>query len=207
MPRTGRPREFDRDKALEAAMMLFWKQGYEPTSLNQLKECMGGISPASFYSAFGSKEALFREIMERYLETHGQAMVSLRDETLPPREAIELALRRSARMQTSRTHPPGCLTVLGASNCSAENRHIEALLAAERARNRRDIKACVSRAISQGELSSSTNMEMLTTAFDTFLLGIALKAKDGAKVGDLDAAITALMSLWDSQKTTTPHNS
>jgi TetR/AcrR family transcriptional repressor for divergent bdcA len=178
-------------------MMLFWSQGYEPTSLNQLKQCMGDISPASFYAAFESKEALFREVVERYLETHGQAMASLRDETLPPREAIELALRRSARMQTEATHPPGCLTVLGASNCSPENRHVEALLAAERTRNRQGIEACVARAVASGELSSSTDAEALAMAFDTFLLGIAFKSKDGSKADQFDAAITTLMRLWD----------
>lgn len=197
MARTGRPREFDRDKALEAAMTLFWAQGYEPTSLNQLKACMGDISPASFYAAFGSKEALFREVFEHYLETHGRAIAILRDETLPPRQAIELALRRSARMQTEPTHPPGCLTILGASNCSPENKHIEGILATERARNREAIKACVARAIASGELSSSTDADALTTTFDTFLLGIALEAKDGASAGRLETAISLLMQLWD----------
>ncbi|WP_114217254.1 TetR/AcrR family transcriptional regulator [Ochrobactrum sp. 3-3] len=197
MVRTGRPREFDRDKALEAATMLFWAQGYEPTSLNQLKECMGGISPASFYAAFGSKEALFREVVEHYLATHGQVIASLRDETLPPREAIELALRRSARMQTERSHPIGCLTALGASNCSPANKHIAELLALERERNRKAIRACVARAVASGELSSLIDVDALTTAFDTFLLGIALEAKDGVAVEKLDAATSLLMQIWD----------
>jgi len=197
MPRTGRPREFDRNKAIEAALALFWSQGYEPTSLSQLKACMGDISPASFYAAFGSKEALFREVVERYLQTHGQVTTSLHDQTLPPREAIETALRRSARMQTAHSHPPGCFMILGASNCSPENSHVGDLLAAERARNRRGIKACVARAIANGELASSTNVDALTTAFDTFLVGIAVEARDGAKARKLDAAITLLMRLWD----------
>lgn len=107
MARTGRPREFDRDKAIDAATALFWAQGYEPTSLAQLKSCMGNISPASFYAAFGSKEALFREVVQRYLETYGQVMAPLWDESLSPRDAIERTLRGSARMQATRTHRPG----------------------------------------------------------------------------------------------------
>lgn len=198
MARTGRPREFDRDKALDAALMLFWTQGYEPTSLNQLKACMGNISPASFYAAFGSKKALFREVVQRYLETYGQVTAPLWDETLAPRDAIEQTLRRSARMQTTRSHPTGCLIVLGASNCSPENQSVQTLLAAERARTRKGMKACVDRAVANGELPPSPATETLPTLFTTFLHGMACEARDGNRAKKLEAAITTLMQIWDS---------
>jgi TetR/AcrR family transcriptional regulator, copper-responsive repressor len=197
MARTGRPREFDRDKAIDAALTLFWGQGYEPTSLHQLKDCMGGISTASFYAAFRSKEALFREAVTRYLETYGQATASLRDALLSPREAIETALRRSARMQTAASHPPGCLIVLGASNCSPENRHIDALLMSERGRNRQAIEAQVARAAANGALRPSADTATLARAFSVFLHGMSFEAKDGATCEELDASITRLMRLWD----------
>ncbi|MCX2562310.1 TetR/AcrR family transcriptional regulator [Acetobacter farinalis] len=199
MARTGRPREFDRDKALDAAMALFWAQGYEPTSLSQLKACMGNISPASFYAAFGSKEALFREIVQRYLETYGQVMAPLWDETLSPREAIEQTLRGSARMQTGHAHPTGCLIVLGASNCSPENHSVQYLLAAERARTRSGISACVNRAIAQGALADTPLTETLPAVFTAFLHGMACEARDGGSAEKLEAAIESLMRLWDSQ--------
>ncbi|MBS1081250.1 TetR/AcrR family transcriptional regulator [Gluconobacter kondonii] len=198
MARTGRPREFDRDKAVEAAMTLFWSQGYEPTSLGQLKACMGGISPASFYAAFGSKEGLFREVVERYLQTYGRVTDSLHDLSLPPRKAIETALRRSAKMQTEKSHPPGCFIILGASNCSPENLHVEELLPAERMRNRQGIKDCVRRAVANGELASSTDVDALATVFDAFFVGSAVEARDGTRTRKLDAAITQLMRFWDS---------
>ncbi|MGF1276535.1 TetR/AcrR family transcriptional regulator [Acetobacter pasteurianus] len=198
MARTGRPREFDRDKALDAALTLFWTQGYEPTSLNQLKACMGNISPASFYAAFGSKEALFREVVQRYLETYGQVMEPLWDETRTPRDAIEQTLRRSARMQTTHSHPTGCLIVLGASNCSPENQSVQMLLAAERARTRKGIKACVDRAVANGELPPSPATETLPNLFTTFLHGMACEARDGDRAKKLNAAITTLMQIWDS---------
>ena len=197
MARTGRPREFDRDKAVDAAMMLFWAQGFEPTSLQQLRDAMGGISAASFYAAFGSKAALFREAVGHYLETHGQALASLMDETLPPKQAIETALRRSALMQTAPAHPPGCLIVLGASNCSPENLHIEALLKSERARNRQAIAAHLARAVADGALPPTADVAMLAGVFNTFLLGISSEARDGAGWAAIDASITGLMSLWD----------
>jgi len=107
MPRTGRPRGFDRDLAVQQAMRLFWEQGYEATSLAQLKGAMGGIAPASFYAAFKSKEALFREVLDRYLVTHGQVTAPLLDPAVPPRMAVEQSLRASARMQTDGAHPLG----------------------------------------------------------------------------------------------------
>lgn len=200
MARTGRPRTFDREQALDAAMRLFWAQGYEPTSLNQLKAAMGDISPASFYAAFGSKESLFDEVVRRYQSSYGQVTASLKDENLPPREAIENALRRSARMQTDRTHPAGCLIILGASNCSAENRHVENALVADRAQNRAHIEACIKRAMNNGELSHNTNVLGLATLFHTFLMGITFEARDDVHADHLDAAITALMQIWDLYK-------
>ena len=70
MARTGRPRAFDRDDAVDQAMQLFWQHGYDSTSLSLLKAALGGgISAPSFYAAFGSKEALFDECVQRYLTT------------------------------------------------------------------------------------------------------------------------------------------
>ena len=85
----GRPRGFNRDEAVHQALHLFWAQGYEATSLAQLKAVMGNISTASFYAAFGSKEALFREALGCYLASHGQVLAPLIDSNLHPRRAIE----------------------------------------------------------------------------------------------------------------------
>lgn len=197
MARTGRPREFDRDRAIDAATVLFWAQGYEPTSLTQLKSCMGNISPASFYAAFGSKEALFREVVQYYLETYGQVMAPLWDESLSPRDAMERTLRGSARMQAARTHPTGCLVVCGASNCSPENETVQALLAAERQRTRAGIRACVERAITNGELQASAATDTLPDIFTTFFHGMTCEARDGMTSKKLDAAVTSLLTLWD----------
>jgi TetR/AcrR family transcriptional repressor for divergent bdcA len=120
------------------------------------------------------------------------------DTSLPPKQAIELALRRSARMQTAPAHPPGCLIARGASNCSPENRHIETFLMSERARNRQAIEAQLARAVAGGELPSTAGTAMLAGVFSTFLVGIASEARDGAPWEVIDAAITGLMRLWDN---------
>src|SRR5258706_15807861 len=75
----GRPRSFDRDKALERAMQVFWKQGYEATSIQDLTRAMG-INPPSLYAAFGDKERLFMEAVERYERECGPAGACILDE-------------------------------------------------------------------------------------------------------------------------------
>ncbi len=80
MPRTGRPRGFDKDKAVQQATGLFWKQGHEATSPARLKAAMGGMWGASLYAAFGSEEALFRLVLDHCLQTRGQVIAPLLDD-------------------------------------------------------------------------------------------------------------------------------
>ncbi|HBU84794.1 MAG TPA: TetR/AcrR family transcriptional regulator [Paenibacillus sp.] len=197
MARTGRPRIFDREEALLQAMMLFWEQGFEATSLLQLRAAMGDISAASFYAAFESKEALYKEAVERYMGTFGRVTESFSDLTLSPRKAIETTLKSTAKMQTDSTHPSGCLIVLSASTCSSRNNHIRDIVAEKRKLTRGRLQACIQRAVEIGELPAFTDVSMLTTVFDTFMQGISTQARDGVPFATLDQAITKIMGIWD----------
>lgn len=199
MAQMGRPRTFDRDAAIEQALHLFWEQGYESTSLNQLKAAIGsGISAPSFYAAFGSKEALFQECVTRYLNTYAQVTECLWDTNLAPREAVEQALRRSARMQCERGHPKGCMVALGVMSApSPELSAVTAPLTRSRARTRAGIKACIERAVAAGELRKDVDTRALRTVFDSFLLGLSTLARDGVGLQVMDAAISQVMGIWD----------
>ena len=206
MAQMGRPRTFDRGVAITQAMHLFWEHGYDATSLSQLKANIGGgITAPSFYAAFGSKQALFNEVMERYLNTHGRVTDSLFDTTLSPRESIELTLRRSAKMQCEPDHPKGCLVALGLlSACTDESKIISQPLAQARASNRAGIVACIERAIAAGELPATVVPDALATVFDSFLLGISVLARDGEPFEKIDKAITQIMTLWDASRISSP---
>ncbi|MFX1681403.1 TetR/AcrR family transcriptional regulator, partial [Mitsuaria sp. CC2] len=149
MAQRGRPRTFDRDAAVTSAMHLFWEHGFESTSLSQLKAAMGaGISAPSFYAAFESKEALYKEAVERYMEIYGNLTRSLHDTSVPPREAVFLAMHRSAKMQIESGHPRGCMVALGVVGAtSAGSEAVTQLLREVRNRTRAGFRACVERGI------------------------------------------------------------
>lgn len=202
MAQMGRPRAFDRQLAVDQALQLFWEQGYEATSLSQLKASMGGgISAPSFYAAFGSKEALYREAVQRYLDTFGRVNDTLWDDEVPPRDAIDLSLRRSSKMQCERGHPKGCMVALGVMSApTPEHAEVAKPLAESRQRTRAGFLNCVQRGIASGELDPSTDARSLATVFDGFLVGVSTLARDGVRYPAFDAAITQIMKVWDAAR-------
>lgn len=202
MATMGRPRTFDREKAVEEAMHLFWQNGYESTSLSQLKTGIAnGISAPSFYAAFHSKELLFRECVQRYLNTYAQVTEVLWDTTYSPRDAIETALRRSAKMQCEPGHPRGCMVALGVSSApSEENRTVTEPLTRSRFRTRAGIAACVQRGCESGELRNNIDVPAMTAVFDSFLLGLSTLARDDVPFSVMDEAITHIMLVWEGSR-------
>lgn len=198
MARTGRPREFDVVTVLDAALRLFWQQGYQATTLAQLREATG-VSSASLYAVFASKERLFEAVVDRYRATFGRVTDALEDAALAPRSAVELTLMRSVAMQTDATHPSGCLLVLGCATLSPTDDRVGALLADHRAAVRSGFERCVLRAVAGGALRDDVDARALACAFDTFLAGISTEARDGVPRASLESAVRQVMGLWDAR--------
>lgn len=200
MAQRGRPRTFDRDEAITSAMHLFWEHGFESTSLSQLKAAIGeGISAPSFYAAFESKEALYKEALERYLKIYGKVTRSLHDTSIPPREGVFLALLRSAKMQTESGHPKGCMVALGVIEASSTGSEaVTKLLRDVRSRTRAGFRACVERGIENGELHSSTDPASLSIALDCFFQGLSSLARDRVGQAAIEKAVTHAMGIWDA---------
>ncbi|MDJ0396672.1 TetR/AcrR family transcriptional regulator [Rhodococcus sp. G-MC3] len=196
MARTGRPRKFDLDSSVEAAMLLFWESGYDATSLAQLRAAMG-LSSASFYATFGSKEGVFDAAVQRYIGSYGRVTLPLAAVDLEPREAMEKTLRGSVIMQTDPAHPLGCLIGLGSLIAGAdENRR--AALETRRTFDRENMAALVERAIAVGKLEPRTSIEALATMLHSFLLGLTPLARDGVDAETLQDSVTEMMRFWDS---------
>lgn len=106
----GRPKQFDPDAAIDAAMDVFWRKGYAGTTPADLTEALG-IGKGSLYNAFGSKHALFEQALRRYRDGQAAAMVEFLGGTGPVKDRLRNALRTLAEMDLADPDRRGCLAV------------------------------------------------------------------------------------------------
>jgi TetR/AcrR family transcriptional regulator, copper-responsive repressor len=189
----GRPRSFDRDDVLRRAMLLFWKHGYDATSISLLTEAMG-IGAPSLYAAFGDKRALFKEALEHYMTTYGSFMIQARQCESDPRAAIERMLLEAAAMFTSAEHPPGCMIITAATNCAPESAAVEKRLRAIRASTVHAIEEKIAKG--RRSLPRQTNAHTLALFFSATLQGMSAQARDGASREELEAIARAALCAW-----------
>jgi AcrR family transcriptional regulator len=176
----GRPREFDCDEALDRALEVFWRKGYEGASLAELTEAMG-INRPSLYAAFGNKEALFRRALDRYAD--GPAAYTREALNAPTaRKVAERLLLGAADALTDPCHPPGCLGVMGALTCGE---------AAEKL-----LKLRLERAKSEGDLPAETNCADLARLVMTITQGMSVQAAGGASRKDLRKVAEMSLLAW-----------
>lgn len=198
MSRTGRPREFDRQEALQRATELFWAQGYEGATLADLQKAMGGITAPSFYAAFGSKEVLFREAVELYKRTQGAPVAQALTKWPTARASVEGMLRAAVQSVCQQGKPHGCLMVLGAINCMPANKAVEDFMREQRATREKLLRQRLRRGIAEGDLAASADINALTSFYASIIDGMAIRARDGASRKTLNAIVNCAMAAWDS---------
>ncbi|MFA1537994.1 TetR/AcrR family transcriptional regulator [Actinomadura monticuli] len=192
----GRPRTFDRDTALNAAVHLFWERGYEATSIGDLTGAMG-IRPASLYAAFGDKKALFREAVEAYGRSPEGAFISnALTEEPTARGAFARILREAAAIYSDRSHPAGCLTISAATNVTPQDAEVEKYLRDLRNTNLKRFEARLQRAKSDGELPSTANPKALAHYFAAVIQGMSQQARDGATQETLTQIAAQALNTW-----------
>ncbi|MDF2862827.1 MAG: TetR family transcriptional regulator [Achromobacter mucicolens] len=197
MAERGRPRNFDRDQALQKAMEVFWSKGYEGASLTDLTEAMGINSP-SLYGAFGSKEGLFREAVQLYRDTEGGSARRALLAAPTAREAIEAMLLASAERFTAPGLPPGCMIVLGAPAGCDNQASVGHFLGDNRREMQSRILARLTAGAAQGELPAGTDLKGLAAFYTTVLHGMSIQARDGASRKTLQAVARQAMRAWDA---------
>jgi AcrR family transcriptional regulator len=189
--KTGRPIGFDRDAALEAAMLLFWERGYEGTSMADLTHSMG-LNPSSIYAAFGDKQALFQLVVKRYMELRAQyAVKALEEPTLE--RFIRALFDNTVAFLTTPGHPPTCMTLAGAAGCSLDATPARDLMTAIRKQNQVALRERLLKARKSGELLKEINVDDYTRYLSTIIAGLSIQAANGSTKAELNR--TAQMAL------------
>ncbi|MBC8108113.1 MAG: TetR/AcrR family transcriptional regulator [Anaerolineae bacterium] len=192
--RPGRPRAFDLDRALEAALKVFWRLGYEGASLPDLTKAMG-INRPSMYAAFGNKEELFRKVVGRYSAGACEHVASALGRPTA-RKVAESLLRGTAEMLGDSKHPAGCLLVQGALACGADSNCVRNELAARRAAGEAAIRKRFERAVREGDLPRGATAADLARFITTMQHGMSVQATGGATRKQLLQVADLAMRAW-----------
>jgi len=200
----GRPRVFDEEEALEAALRVFWRCGYQGASLAELTRAMG-ISKPSLYAAFGNKEQLYLKALERYREQqlmrHAEAMAAEPD----LKQAVRVLLRSVAAMLTARELPGGCMVVNSAVVCASAavpRRVVAAIRKTIEQSSRGLLKERLHDELQRRNLPEDTSIEELADYFLAIMCGMGVMAKVGVSesrlLGTIERAVCVLPDFSES---------
>ena len=190
----GRPREFDKAEALDTALRLFWQHGYEGVSIAHLAGAIG-INIPSLYAAFGNKERLFLQAVERYGDLNGKMYHdSLKKKTA--REVAQSILEGEVELVTRRNSPDGCLMIQGALVTSPESEPIRQMMAGMRGQAEKWMAKRFEQAKKQGDLPPNADPVALASYIMTLNSGLAVQAKSGATRKRLLKVVAMAMKNW-----------
>jgi AcrR family transcriptional regulator len=181
--KTGRPISFDKEAALEAAMLLFWERGFEGTSMADLTQAMG-LNPSSIYAAFGDKHALFSLAVKRYVDSRAQyATDALAEPTLE--KVFRALFGNTVAFLSTPGHPPTCMTLAGAMGSSVDAAPARDLMTEIRRQNEVAIRERLLEARKSGELSKEINVGDYTRYLSSILAGLSIQAANGSTKAQL----------------------
>jgi AcrR family transcriptional regulator len=193
----GRPAIFDRETALAAATKLFWERGYEGTSFDELIAAMG-ISASSFYNSFGSKEKLYCEATNSYLESSGRWFFGiLNDETTDTRTAFSRLFDAMAQEFTRGDHPAGCMISLACIHTGPGLKNIREMMLEHRAFSEGAMAERIRRGIAEGDVPD-TDIDVLAAYLSAVARGLAAQARDGASRERMAQIGRVAMRAWPS---------
>lgn len=189
----GRPRSFDETDVLDIAKDLFWEQGYEATSIKDLTEAMG-MTPPSLYAAFGSKEALYGRVLDRYVETFGHRLIEGLFEEPDLNKAIGHIVQSWAGLLSGAAHPKGCMISLGMVSHAPDHASVARALALRRAQTTGLILDRLE--AGKDQLPKGTDVAGLADYLAMALMGMSMQARDGMSTQALLRVADRVMAAW-----------
>jgi len=195
----GRPRSFDTDIALDSALNVFWKHGFQSASLSELTKATG-LSKPSLYAAFGDKRSLYLKALERYAGLLVELHASRLTEEPDGRLAVENFLRSLTKMLTNPSLPGGCFIINGTADFGGTSvpKEIETALSLALQSTETLLKQRLKQAQSDGQLPQNVDPQDFCILLSTLIAGLAIQAKSGATEAKLNLGITATMKAWPS---------
>ena len=191
----GRPRSFDRERALEQAMLSFWEHGYEGTGMDALASAMG-IGVSSLYATFGAKEELFLAALDHYQRHRGQYTASSMEGEGTARQAFGRLFEIAAVELTRPDQPKGCMLALALPTCSPEIELLREQMNERRGRSLERFASRLSAAVKSGELPAGTDTAAFAQFFITMLQGMSIQARTGASKSQLREVGHLAMQIW-----------
>ncbi|QDU63361.1 HTH-type transcriptional repressor ComR [Planctomycetes bacterium Pan216] len=172
----GRPREFDREEALEKAMQVFWRNGYEATGLSELLSAMN-IARQSLYCAFGDKRSLFLEAVRHYVETQSPhrliVMLGAADSPLAGiRQTLEALVDVPSDQQVL-----GCLLCNASAEFGMRDPEIAQIVRDGLASIEEAFAQALRRAVDRGEVTQDLDVTSLARTLTTTIVGLSLLAR------------------------------
>jgi TetR/AcrR family transcriptional repressor of nem operon len=172
----GRPREFDEEQVLDAAMKAFWAKGYEATSLADLVS-VTGLHKGSLYQAFGDKHTLFIQTLNRYLQNMHHHKKHVLETAGSPLAGIRAVLHGFIDMSKADCDSPhGCMAVKMLSEMAPHDAEVNRIMEAHKENMRASMESRLALAQSEGELASDKSPQMITSLLMIFMDGLATQA-------------------------------
>lgn len=190
----GRPRGFDRAQALTLALDVFWRRGYEPTSVAELCSTMG-INPPSLYAAFGNKAKLFLEAVDFYERTYWDHTWARMHQEPDVYVAVDRFFKDSAGILLSPLVPCGCLVVIAAINVSSESVEVFEAMKALRLEGIIHFTKRLNQAVLDGQLPAQTDVASLAAVLNTLLEGMSIHVRDGVTLSAMEKVAAHAVKL------------
>jgi len=172
----SRPREFDQAEAIEAAMNEIWKNGYEACSVKALSEKLG-ITRSSFYNAFGSREALFKEALAHYFDQSPDKAFATAQEGVRVKALLTRTFRKVCHVRASDPAGRGCMVINSAAELCNVHEELGDLLAEAILSSLSCLETLLRWGIKQGEIDKDADTHALALALQNLLIGLNLMCK------------------------------